>query len=384
MGRRGYGYKKRYYGNSGNYRRNNRGSAGGGAAALLIILLIGYMKNIATFVLAINAFVIVYYTVRYKISSAYNLESLNTYKKRFLFSSFIPLGSIVYSILFSIPDIKNIAFSNVILALFAYILTVIGIRIFNWIKPKVHNKINEQNNELNQRSINEYFEEIFTTSQQSTYEGKLNDNENSNVDISSNEYEFNIPDKTDAELKGEYGELIIAGVLSKLPIHYKVMNNVLLEYEPNIYSQMDHLVISSFGIFVIESKNYSGYIFGKAQDNDWSQVLYGKNNEKKTFHMPNPIKQNISHIKALQKVLTKFPIFYHNIVVFTGNCKIERTEGSTPVVHVMKLLETIRDLSQIQYLNNEQVTEIFSIINNLNKPEMISDHINRVNKFKTS
>jgi hypothetical protein len=373
----------RYYGGRRYYRRGSGGNPIGGGLALLFILFIANLKTIVSFVLAINAFVIIYYTARYRISSRYKLENLDIYKRRFIYSGLVALASLAFGVLFKPKYITELATVNIIFALASYMLVSAVILIINCLKPKVKTTINGEKIEQSKSIETEEYDTAYVSSYQKHYSSTVDDN-NSNSDNSTSDFEFDIPEKTDAELKGEYGELIIAGTLTKLPSHYKVINGVLLEYKPNTYSQIDHLVISRYGIFVIEAKNYSGYIFGKAHDSDWSQVLYGRNNEKKVFHMPNPIKQNIAHIKALQTVLTGFPAFYHNVVVFTGNCKIERTEGSTPIVHVMKLLETIRDLSQVQYLRDEQVNEIYSIIRGLNKPEMLDEHVERLSRYKMS
>lgn len=90
----------------------------------------------------------------------------------------------------------------------------------------------------------------------------------------------------------------------------------------NGYTQVDLVVPSRVGIFVFEIKDYSGWIFGDANHNKWTQVLaYGK--EKHQFY--NPIKQNEGHITALRnsaEQLKNVPIY--SIIVFYGSSDIRR------------------------------------------------------------
>jgi len=75
-------------------------------------------------------------------------------------------------------------------------------------------------------------------------------------------------------IKGKIGEKTIATVLSFLnKSQYKVINNIVLKTGGRT-SQIDHLVISDFGIFVIETKNYKGWILGNEHSDYWTQVIY--------------------------------------------------------------------------------------------------------------
>lgn len=47
-------------------------------------------------------------------------------------------------------------------------------------------------------------------------------------------------------------------------------------------TQIDHIYISKFGIFVVETKNYKGWIYGKTHDKEWTKNVYGKNTLFKT------------------------------------------------------------------------------------------------------
>lgn len=98
--------------------------------------------------------------------------------------------------------------------------------------------------------------------------------------------------------QGEEGENQVAYILSKLPKDYYVINNVIIPSK-NGTSQIDHVVVSPFGIFVIETKNYKGWIFGYENNKKWKETF--KTTEGSYFW--NPIKQNWGHVYALSEYL---------------------------------------------------------------------------------
>lgn len=120
-------------------------------------------------------------------------------------------------------------------------------------------------------------------------------------------------------LRGREGELLVSHVLSKLPeSKYQIHEDLLLPSSRGGDTQIDHVVFSCFGIFVIEVKNYRGWIFAGKNDRFWTQVNY---RQKDKFQ--NPLRQNYGHIKALQ-FATGLPMgVFHNIVIFTGSAKFK-------------------------------------------------------------
>ena len=64
--------------------------------------------------------------------------------------------------------------------------------------------------------------------------------------------------------RGLMGEFWVKLELKKLPRDkYKVLNDIMISLN-GMTHQIDHLIISEFGIFVIEMKNFYGYIWGNA------------------------------------------------------------------------------------------------------------------------
>lgn len=186
------------------------------------------------------------------------------------------------------------------------------------------------------------------------------------------------------KIKGIIGEKSISSILYFLDkSKYKVINNIVLKTGETT-SQIDHLIISDFGIFVIETKNYKGWIFGYENSEYWTQIIY-KRKEK----LYNPIKQNLGHIKALKNCLNEYPfIEYKSIIVFTSKAEI-KVNTKTDVVNSLRLLATIKKHSAV-ILTETEKENIFKKINTLNlidtydKKQHIKSIKKRVQKLENS
>lgn len=93
---------------------------------------------------------------------------------------------------------------------------------------------------------------------------------------------------------------------------YRVLSDLTLPVDGGT-TQIDHVIVSRFGVFVIETKNMAGWIFGSANQRTWTQVL---KRHKRRFQ--NPVMQNNLHVKAVQKLLGVDQHLLHNLVVFVG------------------------------------------------------------------
>ena len=121
-----------------------------------------------------------------------------------------------------------------------------------------------------------------------------------------------------AKHKGKKGEKTVAHMLNWYVEHYGgyVINDIIIPGEATKTSQIDHILLASSGIWVIETKNYSGRIYGSEYDYEWTQVLnYG--NTKNRFY--NPIKQNETHINNLRKLLGDKKYIYSCVVLTQDN-----------------------------------------------------------------
>lgn len=157
---------------------------------------------------------------------------------------------------------------------------------------------------------------------------------------------------------GSLGESVVFRQLNYLdPSQYRTLNNVLLRNQ-NKTSQIDHLVVSLYGLFVIETKTFSGWIFGNENSEYWTQVVF---NVKHRFR--NPIKQNWSHVYMLKSILSNnTKIKYYPIVVFAGSAEIKELSARTQVTYVKYLAQTIEELSTTECLTLDDMDHIEELI----------------------
>ena len=143
-------------------------------------------------------------------------------------------------------------------------------------------------------------------------------------------------DNNKAELRGQIGENDVKRILSYLPKEeYIVLNDVLLPSN-NRMTQLDHVVVSLYGIFVIETKNYSGTIYGSPNSQQWTQYSHG---QKYSFH--NPLFQNQVHVDAILKKTHVYSRDIIPLVVFTGSACIKAGQCRS-VINIEQLYETIK------------------------------------------
>jgi hypothetical protein len=120
-------------------------------------------------------------------------------------------------------------------------------------------------------------------------------------------------------LKGKLGEWQVKSVLRRSlpPDEYTLLHNVTIPSREGT-TQIDHVVVSRFGIFVIETKNLSGWIFGSDRDSHWTQTF---RRSKPRFQ--NPLRQNYAHVRALESLLGLPASVFHSVVVFTGTAEFK-------------------------------------------------------------
>lgn len=181
-----------------------------------------------------------------------------------------------------------------------------------------------------------------------------------------------------SKIKGVIGESKVALRLKFLNSNeYKVINDVLLE-SGGRSSQIDHIVISRYGIFVIETKNYKGWIHGNENSEYWLQTIYKYKNRFR-----NPVIQCKGHIATLNNILREYDsVEFYPIVVFSGEAKLKNVYTEVPVVYSRKLIKTIRRRGDIENLTNEEVGDIFLKIkeSNIKRRGARKNHIRRAKK----
>lgn len=158
------------------------------------------------------------------------------------------------------------------------------------------------------------------------------------------------------ERVGARGERRVAETLQcKLPCEYHVINGIYLPLPDGTTTQIDHVVVSRYGIFVVETKTYSGWIFGDEKSAQWMQTIYHK---KSRFQ--NPIHQNYRHLCALSNCLGIPRRFFKNLVVFNGNCTF-KTKVPPNVMRRSSLAKHILSYSVI-LLKEKEVSDVLSAL----------------------
>lgn len=154
-----------------------------------------------------------------------------------------------------------------------------------------------------------------------------------------------------ASFRGWLGEKRVKTVTLQLnPDHYTIFHDVTLPTSTGT-TQIDHIIISTHGIFVIETKNYSGWIFGSEKSSYWTQINY-KNKNK----FQNPLRQNYKHIKTLQ-ALTQLPFnIFHSVIVFAGNATF-KTDLPRNVIKQHGLKKYLQEFNETA-LTEQQVYQV--------------------------
>lgn len=163
-------------------------------------------------------------------------------------------------------------------------------------------------------------------------------------------------------IKGYMGETIVKMKLSSLDKEkYSVINNLVLENRGgNTYStQIDHLVISTHGIFSIETKNYKGLIYGSEYSKKWTQNIHGNKND-----FMNPVLQNYAHMQAVKSILSKYypNMRYFSIVAFSPDAKVKVKTKNSVICKMSQVSRNIEELSDKEILNPNDLKKIIYLI----------------------
>ncbi|ANC11339.1 MULTISPECIES: nuclease-related domain-containing protein [Bacillus cereus group] len=156
--------------------------------------------------------------------------------------------------------------------------------------------------------------------------------------------------------KGKAGEKLVKRILSKLdPKSYFVLHNVTVYTEFGDTTQIDHIVIAETGVFIVETKNYEGWIYGNEKAARWTKGIFRK---KSSFQ--NPFRQNYKHIKAIEWVMEQqLPCI--SIAAFHPKCSLKRVDVHSKGKHALyynDLKSCIESYTEVQ-LTNDEVQHIY-------------------------
>jgi hypothetical protein len=146
---------------------------------------------------------------------------------------------------------------------------------------------------------------------------------------------------------------------------YLLINNLYIPRwnNPKETSEIDHILISMFGIFIIETKDYNATITGSEKQKYWT-AQYSNGQEYTTY---NPIWQNNSHIKSLKKILSpNYPaIPYYSIINFNSNTRLN-VESKVPILYTEDLEGYITQFKE-KVLSKHEVAKIYETLTLQNK-----------------
>ena len=165
------------------------------------------------------------------------------------------------------------------------------------------------------------------------------------------------------KVKGAVGEwkFRIAMILW-LGFTHKTINNVTIRLSNNKTSQIDHVVVSRHGVFVIETKNFKGDITVNESSGYWRQSF-----RSGSYSFYSPIKQNDGHISALKYLLKNKDYPYFNVVCFAGTANFNQREIPKELkIGVLGAIGFIKDTRK-KVLSKSEVDHI---VNKINKDRM--------------
>ena len=158
--------------------------------------------------------------------------------------------------------------------------------------------------------------------------------------------------------KGMFGEFLVNRLLAQLPENeYTIIKDVTLPTETGT-TQIDHIVVSKFGIFVVETKNMKGWIFGSTHQKQWTQKIY-----RHTSKFQNPLQQNYKHVKTLEVVLGCNPKLIHSLIVFIGDSRF-KTEMPSNVTYARGCLNYIDQFSDV-VMSDSEVEQAVDMLNTI-------------------
>lgn len=173
------------------------------------------------------------------------------------------------------------------------------------------------------------------------------------------------------QIIGWFGEHWTKQALKKLPKNeYKILNDVFIETN-GITHQIDHVVVSSYGIFSIETKQYNGFITGNKYDKNWIRHA-GKNK----YYYTNPIRQNYGHVKALSELLNIDESKIFNVVCIPSKATL-KVEHDGELVRYDTLADKVLSYKEIMIKNVDEIVKTINK-NNITDKNIKKEHIQNI------
>jgi hypothetical protein len=176
------------------------------------------------------------------------------------------------------------------------------------------------------------------------------------------------------QFRKNLGEAFVAATIDKYFSRPHLLLNNITFATPEGTTQIDHVLVADTGIFVIETKHYSGWIFGNPQERQWTQAIY-----RKKSRFQNPLHQNYGHIKALQSLFDLPAEHFHSVVVFTSDA-VFKTDLGPNVVRLANLIPFLTAERPVVFDERKMAYVVGRIEMNRNRRSVETDeyHINHL------
>ena len=179
--------------------------------------------------------------------------------------------------------------------------------------------------------------------------------------------------KKQSNFIGWLGENNTKDALKRLPKDkYKIINDIYI-YSNSKTHQIDQIVVSHFGIFCIETKQWNGLILGNKWDEKWTQYLGKKKNT-----CVNPIRQNYGHVMSLCELLNIDKSKIHNIVCIPSGAKV-RVKDDGEVTRYNTIVDKILSYKEVVIDNVDEIVDIINK-NNIKDRNIKKEHIKNINE----
>lgn len=176
--------------------------------------------------------------------------------------------------------------------------------------------------------------------------------------------------------KGYLGELLVR-LMTWIMLDentYRRVHNVTLPTSDGT-TQIDHVFVSRFGIFVLETKNMQGWIFGSEHQAQWTQKIF-----KHSYKFQNPLRQNFKHVKAIGAALQIPPETIHSVVAFVGGSTF-KTAMPSNITYGAGAISYIKSYRKVEF-TEAQVFEMVVKIQSGRLAPTLATHREHVQRLK--
>lgn len=178
--------------------------------------------------------------------------------------------------------------------------------------------------------------------------------------------------------KGWLGEKVVSALLRKHFTEksgYYILDDVYLP-DGDATTQIDHLVVSRYGVFVIETKNWGGTVYASAADKNWT-VFYGRSKKS----VQNPLRQNFKHMKIFSEITGIPENVIIPLIVVCGRTKF-KTPLPDGVVYPPDIPSFFKRFSDCR-IHDKQVPDVLQVIKEWQAsvpPEVKKNHVANLQK----